>query len=727
MHNVLSDEKEKEPSTSTSTSSPSVLTKRGAGKRVQLAKILAQPSSPPKEPEIIGEGLPLMQRLRLLKQKEDREKKQEEEREAMMQTLMPATQKPKSPPQSTSSAAAAPEPSSAPSVAPAAAPPVKSRGNLLLKSFVKTKVCVEAPPPSTTVGSSDSSSKETLKPLTSAAKGAGAKRESISSVDSGSTVSSPPSSSLAKRALSPPLKPGGLLIGEAAAMAASRATTEPISISAPPMPPKLSSQISFSPPISSGSMSPPVMDIVSVGRDRSASASSALAPSTMQPSTSSFMRPAALHFRQKTYGSVDDLSPEFSRLPFVKKLKILNERQKIAAILVSKTGGNILTRSTSEGSNENTTVAGSRPPVPTSEEQLHAVAMGRRSQSTQEPLLGPDDEGGGGDGADSSLVPSTSTSTPKSSCSAKKYDQSPPEREIRSVPVSDQSGGIQERSTTQHQSTSSSAQPTSTTTCLMTNISAAHDSNTTKCLTKLGTDDQAPSTFISSTNSCKILPSRLSPSPTSLHVGGSGSKKRKKTKKIHASASPTSEKKEDDGNSSSSSSSTPSPPELDSSETPERRNLKSILKRLAKSEEAVESEPKRGDTALRRLDERKLLKAPTIEGYAARHRKFAKNVTFHRQAVTVVSPEEVLATHIKIPSRPGGKDSKFGQTPTEAMQICQMSDVKICDEPSDTGTGIATQTEQLIPVCEHSYIPDVSSCTISTIINTIFMHNTWHT
>ncbi|XP_046472941.1 uncharacterized protein [Neodiprion pinetum] len=41
-----------------------------------------------------------------------------------------------------------------------------------------------------------------------------------------------------------------------------------------------------------------------------------------------------LHIRQQTkmYASVDDLSPEYCGLPFVKKLKILNERQKLAEL-----------------------------------------------------------------------------------------------------------------------------------------------------------------------------------------------------------------------------------------------------------------------------------------------------------------------------------------------------------------------------------------------------------
>lgn len=695
MHNVLSDEKKDEPSTSTSTSasSPSGLTKRGAGKRVQLAKILAQPPSPPKEPEIIGEGLPLIQRLRLLKQKEDRERKQQEEREAMMQSLMPAP-KPQSPPAAPEPAAAATAaPPPVPTPAPAPVKPVKRlAGAALLRSIVKTTAAVEAPPPAS------APSKESTQPVTSAQKEP-PKRESVSSVESGS-LSSPPSSALVSRTLSPPLKSGALLIGEAAAIAASRATTEPISISAPPMPPKLSGQVSFSPPVSSGSMSPPVMDI-STGRDRSASASSSF---TRPPPRSAYimMRPAALNFRQKTYGSVDDLSPEFSRLPFVKKLKILNERQKIAALLTSKTSSNILTRSTSEGSNENTTVTGSSSTEPQVEDTLHSVALGRRTQSNQEQLQGQSDEA-----TEASAVPSSSSSRVTS-----KYDQSPPEREVTS------DGSVGRGLSTMQAPSSRVATQLASTTSTSSSISVVHVSNTTKCLTKLVTDDASKT--LSTTHSCTI-PSRLSPTPTSLHVvgsgGGSSSKKRKKTKKMHAASSPTAEKKDDEGSSSSSSSSTPSPPELDSTETPERRNLKSILKRLAKSEDAGDAEGKvGGDVAMRMRDERKLMKAPTIEGYAARHRKFAKNVTFHRQAVTVVSPEDVVA----LASRTG---TEISQT-TESMQICRSED-KICDPDNDFSggeSGTGTQTEQLIPVGEHSCTPDVSTFKWHPLMRARFMH-----
>ena len=49
-------------------------------------------------------------------------------------------------------------------------------------------------------------------------------------------------------------------------------------------------------------------------------------------------RPQRLNLRQcknrssRDYNSIDDLSPEYTVLPFVKRLKILNERQKIVEL-----------------------------------------------------------------------------------------------------------------------------------------------------------------------------------------------------------------------------------------------------------------------------------------------------------------------------------------------------------------------------------------------------------
>ncbi|XP_060533224.1 potassium/sodium hyperpolarization-activated cyclic nucleotide-gated channel 4 isoform X3 [Cylas formicarius] len=76
----------------------------------------------------------------------------------------------------------------------------------------------------------------------------------------------------------------------------------------------------------------------------------------------------------------------------------------------------------------------------------------------------------------------------------------------------------------------------------------------------------------------------------------------------------------------------------ESNETPERRNLKSILKKL--SEDTKEKEPKENETNTHESkdssDFKKLMRAPTIEGYAARHSKLAKSVTFNRD--TLQSP-----------------------------------------------------------------------------------------
>ncbi|XP_069356835.1 uncharacterized protein [Maniola hyperantus] len=67
----------------------------------------------------------------------------------------------------------------------------------------------------------------------------------------------------------------------------------------------------------------------------------------------------------------------------------------------------------------------------------------------------------------------------------------------------------------------------------------------------------------------------------------------------------------------------------ESNETLERRTLKSILKKLSEDVTPTESPEKSNEL-------KKLIRAPTLEGYAARHSKFAKSVTFHRH--TLPSP-----------------------------------------------------------------------------------------
>ena len=103
-----------------------------------------------------------------------------------------------------------------------------------------------------------------------------------------------------------------------------------------------------------------------------------------------------------------------------------------------------------------------------------------------------------------------------------------------------------------------------------------------------------------------------------------------------------------------------------SNETLERRTLKSILKKLSEDVTPAESPQKNNEM-------RKLIRAPTIEGYAARHSKFAKSVTFHRHT---------------LPSPPGSipmdmVDEVFElPTPVETVQpTVQTSEIKLPDAP----------------------------------------------
>ncbi|XP_044583582.1 uncharacterized protein LOC123264374 isoform X1 [Cotesia glomerata] len=67
---------------------------------------------------------------------------------------------------------------------------------------------------------------------------------------------------------------------------------------------------------------------------KDASISTATVLSTVQQQVKKETRRSLVQIRQQTkmYSSVDDLSPEYCGLPFVKKLKILNERQKLAEL-----------------------------------------------------------------------------------------------------------------------------------------------------------------------------------------------------------------------------------------------------------------------------------------------------------------------------------------------------------------------------------------------------------
>ncbi|PSN56858.1 hypothetical protein C0J52_08291 [Blattella germanica] len=108
----------------------------------------------------------------------------------------------------------------------------------------------------------------------------------------------------------------------------------------------------------------------------------------------------------------------------------------------------------------------------------------------------------------------------------------------------------------------------------------------------------------------------------------------------------------------------------ESNETLERRNLKSILKKLSASSlfsgssedttkgsgssgelpEPVVPAPPTEQTST--VDMRKLMRAPTIEGYAARHSKLTKSVTFNRD--TLQSPPATAITPTRLAEEPSG-------------------------------------------------------------------------
>lgn len=306
----------------------------------------------------------------------------------------------------------------------------------------------------------------------------------------------------------------------------------------------------------------------------SAPSTSTATESDKQPESGTIVkpRPLALGLQKntKTYGSIDDLSPEFSRLPFIKKLKILNERQKIAELLTTQSSTAVLTRSTSEGSS-------ALSPSSQGSEMMHSILQGRRTRSTS-------------DGRQSLQTQVKSEIT-------------------QFLPLL---------------SSSSSSSPSSE-------------------------SESAKKTLMGS----RILSEPSTSQPLSLSSGDS-------------TATVIEVPKDDE--------SPPYSPE--SNETPERRRLKSILKRLQSEAESATSsveieklkreikksglsEEQQQQLLASEQDEIELMKAPTLEGFAARHRKLTKNVTFQRQAVS--SPDEGPLTpseSLKTPETISTKDEQ---------------------------------------------------------------------
>lgn len=120
---------------------------------------------------------------------------------------------------------------------------------------------------------------------------------------------------------------------------------------------------------SSGGIGPDSSTSISSGSSKSV-------PTKLKLKTQKTIRIVPSTDQQKNYRSVDDLSPEYSGLPFVKKLKILNERQKLAEL-----ESVIQTRSFSLDCTESGAAADLMEPLIRSHSE--ASGMGRPSKANQ--------------------------------------------------------------------------------------------------------------------------------------------------------------------------------------------------------------------------------------------------------------------------------------------------------------------------------------------------------
>ncbi|XP_059479213.1 uncharacterized protein LOC132198922 isoform X4 [Neocloeon triangulifer] len=301
--------------------------------RVHSDEAATEPQESPQR-EMIGAGLPLLQRLLLLKAKEDREEKQAKEHEVVSPPPPPpAKQKVASPP--------SPLPP-APSVAPSGLPLIQRL--LALKQQQReeaTKVAAEAPPksppppPTTLITPPTISPPPVVSPPLQ-------KLPTIIRAEEAPPL--PPRATVEQKppvpARPPPLEPSPPPVEAPVALPVNK-SPPPVRISPPPV------RISPSPASKSPSpvrkSSPPIRKSPPPAIKSPPPAFKSPPPpfATPPPAVTSPpaitspperpQKPSLLQLRQDTkfYMSVDDLSPEYSGLPFVKKLKILNERQKL--------------------------------------------------------------------------------------------------------------------------------------------------------------------------------------------------------------------------------------------------------------------------------------------------------------------------------------------------------------------------------------------------------------
>ncbi|GAB0099776.1 pneumococcal serine-rich repeat protein isoform X1 [Sergentomyia squamirostris] len=306
------------------------------------------------EPEVIGAGLPLLQRLKLLKAKEDKIAKDKIAKENQAKSPLATIQSTISVP-ATSSSAGSSILSTAPSIKQITNIPTPSTclanpsplPKPTLKVSFKDRIKALQGASTTPTEPKISEKEENQSQPTTESGGDSMKQQLLPSATSIIiTKISKPSTSLSlkekiKSSLGgapkeEPLKPWSKLKLATVVSSGGSYTslnnsfTEESPTSSLPRPTTSSTR-----PIATPTVAPtrptdwkfPIKAKVK-SKECRASVSDSEQSISSQPKTKSFK----VQRKPKNYRSVDDLSPEYSGLPFVKKLKILNERQKLAEL-----------------------------------------------------------------------------------------------------------------------------------------------------------------------------------------------------------------------------------------------------------------------------------------------------------------------------------------------------------------------------------------------------------
>jgi hypothetical protein len=184
----------------------------------------------------------------------------------------------------------------------------------------------------------------------------------------------------------------------------------------------------------------------------------------------------------------------------------------------------------------------------------------------------------------------------------------------------------------------------------------------------------------------------------------------------------------------------------ESNETLERRNLKSILKKLSASSLFSGSSEDTKQTVLigeqpqpssatdtttvqptakpSNLDMHKLMRAQTVEGYAARHSKLTKSVTFNRD--TLQSPPATATTPTKLSQEHSGSLFPLPVgSEDRTVNACQSTCITTCTTSVSTvitpSAGLSTSSSQYLTttVLQHETLPPVTAPVTMAVTTTL--------